>query len=162
MLATRRPPSRLNGWHGEARLFGYLAEVQPVFTRHCVGCHDYGKKGAAKLILSPDRTIPFNTSYTELWRKGYVRADGKVRPWDRSKGRRPDRIDPDTLGRICRGSPSVLFLAAGKGKAVKPAPEAEPVLHYRHVELRRLPEAEAIDAYNACRDTKAILLPLGG
>ncbi len=92
----------------------------------------------------------------------YVRADGKVRPWDRSKGRRPDRIDPDTLGRICRGSPSVLFVASGKGKTVKPDPEAEPILHYRHVELRRLPEAEAIDAYNACRGTKAILLPLGG
>ena len=91
-----------------------------------------------------------------------VRPDGRARPWDRSKGRRPDRIDPDMLGRICRGSPSVLLVASSKGKAVKPAPEAEPILHCRHVELRRLPEAEAIDAYNACRDTKAILLSLGG
>ena len=76
MLATRRAPSRLEGWHGKSRLFGFMAEVQPVFTKHCLTCHDYGKKGAAKLVLAPDRTIAFNTAYMELWRKGYVRCVG--------------------------------------------------------------------------------------
>ena len=35
-LALRRPPSRLEPWHGPPRNFSYSAEVQPVFDRHCV------------------------------------------------------------------------------------------------------------------------------
>ena len=75
-LALHRPPSRLNGWHGEPRLFGFAAEVQPVFNRHCLDCHDFGKKGAAKLVLAPDRDLTFNAAYLELWRKRYVECVG--------------------------------------------------------------------------------------
>ena len=32
-----------------------MAEVQPVFNKHCVGCHDYGKEAGKKLNLAPDR-----------------------------------------------------------------------------------------------------------
>ena len=74
--AVRRPPSRLQGWKGEPRLFSYMAEVQPVFDRHCVRCHDYGQEAGAKLNLAADRTNTFNTSYNELWRKGYLSAIG--------------------------------------------------------------------------------------
>src|SRR5512138_1781683 len=42
-LALRRPPDPLRGWHGPPREFNYLAEVQPVFNKHCVSCHDFGK-----------------------------------------------------------------------------------------------------------------------
>jgi len=75
-LAMLRPPRKLEPWHGPPRLFSYMAEVQPVFNRHCLGCHDYGKKGARKLILAPDRTTCFNASYNELWRRKYVRCVG--------------------------------------------------------------------------------------
>ncbi|MBN2316368.1 MAG: hypothetical protein JXM79_20745 [Sedimentisphaerales bacterium] len=75
-LALKRPPSQLNGWFGELRLFNYAYEVQPVFDRHCVSCHDYGQEAGKKLILAGDRTITFNTSYNELWRKKYVGAIG--------------------------------------------------------------------------------------
>lgn len=75
-LALRRPPSRLEGWRGPARLFSYQAEVQPVFDRACVECHDFGGKGAAKLILARDRDLVFNASYIDLWRKGYLGAIG--------------------------------------------------------------------------------------
>jgi len=75
-LAVPRPPRKLEPWHGPPRLFSYMAEVQPVFNRHCLGCHDYGKKGARKLILAPDRTTCFNASYNELWRRKYVRCVG--------------------------------------------------------------------------------------
>jgi hypothetical protein len=71
-LAARRPPSRLSPWYGPTRNFGYTAEVQPVFDRHCVACHDYGKPAGNKLNLAPDRSIAFNASYEELWRKQYV------------------------------------------------------------------------------------------
>jgi len=75
-MALKRPPSKLNGWKGEARLFSYMSEVQPVFDKHCVNCHDFGQEAESKLILAGDRTITFNTSYNELWRKKYINAIG--------------------------------------------------------------------------------------
>lgn len=75
-MALRRPPSRLKGWKGEQRLFSYIREVQPVFDKHCVSCHDYGKEASKKLNLAADRTNTFNTSYNELWRKKYINAIG--------------------------------------------------------------------------------------
>ena len=74
--ALRRPPSRLGGWYGPPREFSFMAEVQPVFTKHCTGCHDYGRAPGKTLNLAPDRTLTFNTAYTELWRKRYVRCVG--------------------------------------------------------------------------------------
>jgi len=75
-MALLRPPSKLNGWKGEARLFSYMREVQPVFDKHCVKCHDFDEDAGEKLILAGDRTNTFNASYNELWRKKYIRAIG--------------------------------------------------------------------------------------
>jgi len=61
-MALRQPPAQLKPWYGEARLFDYMAEVQPVFDKHCVRCHDYGKDAGRKLILDADRTNTFNAS----------------------------------------------------------------------------------------------------
>jgi hypothetical protein len=72
----RRAPSRLEGWYGPPRRFGYTAEVQPVWDAHCVSCHDYGKPAGAKLNLAGDRSICFSASYEELWRKGYIHCVG--------------------------------------------------------------------------------------
>jgi hypothetical protein len=72
----QREPSRLNGWHGDAREFSYLAEVQPVLNRRCITCHDYGTEAGGRLNLAPDRDLVFNTSYNELWRKKLVRVVG--------------------------------------------------------------------------------------
>ncbi|MBI3921328.1 MAG: hypothetical protein HY318_07925, partial [Armatimonadetes bacterium] len=74
--ALKRSPSKLTPWYGDPRLFSYMAEVQPVFDKHCVSCHDYGKDAGAKLNLSADRNPAFNTSYSELWRKGFVKVVG--------------------------------------------------------------------------------------
>lgn len=74
--AMSRPPAVLDGWHGPARKFSYLREVQPVFDRHCVRCHDYGRQAGEKLNLAGDRDLVFNTSYNELWRKGFIKAVG--------------------------------------------------------------------------------------
>ncbi|NQV35637.1 MAG: hypothetical protein HQ515_23285, partial [Phycisphaeraceae bacterium] len=75
-MAMRAKPKKLKDWYGPPRLFDYMAEVQPVFDKHCVSCHDYGKKGSEKLVLAGDRTHTFNTSYNELWRKKYIKALG--------------------------------------------------------------------------------------
>ena len=75
-IALGRAPSRLEGWRGPPRPFSYVAEVQPVFDRACVSCHDFGPDAGGMLNLAPDRTTTFNASYNELWRKGYVGAIG--------------------------------------------------------------------------------------
>ena len=64
--AMRRGPRKLAPWHGPARTFNYVAEVQPVFDRHCVSCHDYGKPAGKTLNLTGDLGLMFNTSYFEL------------------------------------------------------------------------------------------------
>ncbi len=67
---------KLSPWYGEPRLFSYMAEVQPVFDKYCVACHDYGKPAGEKLNLARDRNLVFNTSYCELRSKGLVRVPG--------------------------------------------------------------------------------------
>ena len=74
--AMRRTPSQLENKFGPVCEFGFAEEVQPIFTRRCVSCHDYGKKAGKKLNLAPDRTLTFNTAYVELWRKGYTGCVG--------------------------------------------------------------------------------------
>ncbi|NLC56472.1 MAG: hypothetical protein GX774_06530 [Armatimonadetes bacterium] len=71
--AFRRAPSRIQPWYGPPREFNYLTEVQPVFDRHCVSCHDYGKPAGEVLNLAGDLGLAFNTSYLELRRKSAVR-----------------------------------------------------------------------------------------
>jgi len=68
-LALRRPPSTPEPWYGPERDFCYATEVQPVFDRYCVSCHDYGKPAGKTLNLCGDRTLLFNISYLELHRK---------------------------------------------------------------------------------------------
>jgi hypothetical protein len=75
-LALRRAPSALTPWYGATRSFSYLAEVQPVFDRHCVRCHDFGGDGGKKLILAGDKDAFFNASYTQLWRTGTIKPIG--------------------------------------------------------------------------------------
>lgn len=41
--AMQRPPSTIEPWHGPARGFSFVREVQPVLDRYCVGCHDGGE-----------------------------------------------------------------------------------------------------------------------
>ncbi|MBL7134000.1 MAG: hypothetical protein ISS78_07880 [Phycisphaerae bacterium] len=74
--SMRRKPSSLGAWYGPTRRYSYVQEVQPVLDAHCVKCHDFGKKGAKKVILSGDRTLAFNFSYMELWHKSYMGAIG--------------------------------------------------------------------------------------
>lgn len=74
--AMHSTPNKLVPWHGPARSFNYLTEVQPVFDRHCVSCHDYGKEAGAKLNLAGDLNLPFNTSYAALRRGKYVNVPG--------------------------------------------------------------------------------------
>jgi hypothetical protein len=75
-LALLREPSVLDGWQGSQRMFSYMSEVQPVFDKHCVSCHDYGREAGEVVNLAPDRTLVFNTSYTALWSDGWIDCVG--------------------------------------------------------------------------------------
>lgn len=72
-VAMRKPPTQIEPWYGPARDFNYFTEVQPVFDKNCVKCHDYGKPGTAKLTLAGDLGLVFNTSYIELRSKSATR-----------------------------------------------------------------------------------------
>jgi hypothetical protein len=74
--AMRREADKLNGWYGAPRLFSFQKEVQPVFDKHCVSCHDTGKKAGAKLNLAGDRDAVFNTAYVDLWSQGAITCVG--------------------------------------------------------------------------------------
>ncbi len=104
-LAARRGPSRLEPWYGPSRKFSYLTEVQPVFDKHCVSCHDYGKEAGKKLNLAADVGLIFNTSYAELRTKNYVRVVGAGPP---------QVLPPKQWG--SHASPLVKTLLAGHGK----------------------------------------------
>jgi hypothetical protein len=75
-LALRAPPRQLAPWYGPERLFSYTAEVQPVFDRYCVKCHDFDGRAAKKFVLCGDRGLAFNVSYHELWEKKYISVVG--------------------------------------------------------------------------------------
>jgi len=75
--AAARPPDDLEPpFDRDPFLFNYRREVQPVFDKHCVRCHDFGKPGAKKVVLAGDVTRSFNVSYMELWRKDLIKVVG--------------------------------------------------------------------------------------
>jgi len=74
--AMQRAPSSLKSFFGPPRLYNYYTEVQPVFDRNCVKCHDYGKPGAKKVTLCGDLGLIFNASYFELRSKKLVKVPG--------------------------------------------------------------------------------------
>ena len=72
LAALRKEPETIQPWHGAARPFGFVTEVQPVLDRRCVGCHDGKKRQVADLR---HRTAGrFSDAYAFLQR--YVRRPG--------------------------------------------------------------------------------------
>lgn len=74
--ASRRKPTPLTGRMGKTELFSYARDVQPIWDKNCLTCHDFGKKAGGKLNLAGDLIMPFNVSYTELWSKGVISCVG--------------------------------------------------------------------------------------
>ena len=74
--ALKRKADKLKGWYGKPRKFSFQKEVQPVFDKHCVRCHDVNKPAGKKLNLAGDRTHSFSASYIDLWRGHYIKCIG--------------------------------------------------------------------------------------
>ncbi|MDP6636860.1 MAG: hypothetical protein QGG42_18325 [Phycisphaerae bacterium] len=99
-LAMKRKPSRIQPWFNTSTVaaspsFNYLTEVQPVFDKHCVKCHDYGKnaKASARLILAGDVGLVFNASYLSIMTRSGLR-------WTDSEMK--------IVNLVCDGPPGVL------------------------------------------------------
>ncbi|MBR5626439.1 MAG: PD40 domain-containing protein, partial [Thermoguttaceae bacterium] len=76
-VAMTKEPQSLTLRPGEpGSEFSYMRDIQPIFDKHCVECHDYGKPAGEKLNLAPDRDLVFNTSYVNLWNSSYIRCIG--------------------------------------------------------------------------------------
>ncbi len=74
--AMRKPPQKLSNSQGENPIFSYTRDLQPLFDKHCVECHDFGKKAGEKLLLAGDRNPYFNASYIDLHLKKQIRTVG--------------------------------------------------------------------------------------
>jgi hypothetical protein len=98
LAALQRPAEPLRPWYGPERKFNYLTEVQPVFDRHCIGCHDFGKEGVAAVNLAGDPGLVFNTSYLDLRTKSPIRwhtaVPGEKKPLIRAVDDGPPQVLP--------------------------------------------------------------------
>ncbi len=75
-MAMKSSPQKMNGWKGQTRKFNYLRDVQPIFDKSCIQCHDFGKEAGEKLILAGDKNPYFNASYVDLYVKKKIKCVG--------------------------------------------------------------------------------------
>jgi hypothetical protein len=86
LLATRRPPSRIEPIAGVPDVLDFPRDIQPILDRYCVRCHDYRPHDRAAegpraggVILSGDRGPMFSHSYIALTIRGQF-VDGRNNP----------------------------------------------------------------------------------
>ena len=75
-LAFQQKPLKLSDDIENPRTFSYTRDVQPVFDRHCISCHDFGEEAGKRLILAGDRNPYFSASYIDLHLKKQVSCIG--------------------------------------------------------------------------------------
>jgi hypothetical protein len=84
--ALQRKPDEMKGWKGQTKTFSYIRDVQPIFDKHCVKCHDFDKKAGKNLILAGDRNMFFNGSYIDIYVKKQINCVGGGRAEIQSAG----------------------------------------------------------------------------
>jgi len=90
--AARRGPSKITPIAGipKGKVFDFPRDIQPIFDRHCVGCHGYEKTAeggpyAGGVLLTGDRGIFYCQSY------GTLRGFRQVADGSNGSGNRPPR-----------------------------------------------------------------------
>ena len=68
-MAARRAPAAIEPWHGPARGFSFVREVQPVLDRYCVSCHD-GEGKAQPGLKGGDMLVDWSTQLAGRWDGG--------------------------------------------------------------------------------------------
>jgi hypothetical protein len=73
--ALQRPPSPIEPFEGFPDVMDFPRDIQPILDRHCVRCHDYGKRDG-KVVLTGDLGPSWSHSYFSLFAYRQV-ADGR-------------------------------------------------------------------------------------
>ncbi len=89
LLALERAPDRITPIKGVPRVIDYVRDIQPIWDRHCVRCHNY-EKFAGGLSLAGDLAPSFTHSYLNLFWKDLV-SNGFQGPGNR---------DPYSIGAV--------------------------------------------------------------
>jgi formylglycine-generating enzyme required for sulfatase activity len=77
-LASRRPASPIASWHGPARGFSFVREVQPVLDKYCVGCHG----GSSTAFQAVESRAGFQPARSALSRDIlYLKGDLPLTNW---------------------------------------------------------------------------------
>ena len=75
-MALRKKPHDIAEEASEKEVFSYMDDVQPIFDKHCISCHDFGQDAGKALILAGDRNPYFNASYVDLHVKKQIACIG--------------------------------------------------------------------------------------
>ena len=78
-LAFRQPPAKIEPIRDVPDVIDFPRDIQPIFNRHCVSCHDYDNHQGGRVILSGDRGPMFSHSYFTLTARSQI-ADGRNKP----------------------------------------------------------------------------------
>ncbi len=143
MARSRRPS--IPKLEGETKSFSYMSEIQPIWNRNCLKCHDYGKPGAKAVNLAADPGVVFNVSYMELRRKIALR-------WYPDKPGQPKELlkpvddgPPEVLPAYAWGSHRsrlVDMLDAGHGEVKLTAAERSKIVEWIDLNMPYYPTYE--------------------
>lgn len=85
VLASTKKPASLTTWHGPARTFSFLNEIQPVLDKNCITCHN----GDNKEIPNFASTDPVKGVMTQALSRGFAPGSGSyyaLHPYVRRNG----------------------------------------------------------------------------
>jgi cytochrome c553 len=68
LQAVNRAPDTITPVPGTPQIFDYMRDIQPIWDKHCVKCHNM-EKYAGQLALISDLNPAYNVSYSNLVRK---------------------------------------------------------------------------------------------
>ena len=115
--AMQRSPSKITAIADIPDVFDYPRDIQPIFDRHCLACHDYDQRSGG-VILSGDHGPIFSHSYYTLTARQLV-ADGR------------DRLETNLPPRTVGTSASPLMkMLDGSHHGAKLAPHEQDMIRY--------------------------------
>ncbi|HPA16340.1 MAG TPA: hypothetical protein PLU30_01240 [Verrucomicrobiae bacterium] len=94
LMALARPTSRIEPILGAPDVFDYPRDIQPIWDRHCIGCHGV-EKASGHVVLTGDnnewRTQSYYAlhAYNQISRPSGWKEEGNHRPYEFGSGASP-------------------------------------------------------------------------
>ncbi len=66
LMAMKGGPDKIEPIAGTPEIFHFPRDIQPVFDKHCISCHNY-EKYAGKITLTGERGLSYANSYANLY-----------------------------------------------------------------------------------------------